>query len=121
MAKHFGSVDRQRGLVELDFQLVVDSGELTTWNARPSVRVTAAPGALGKRERAINLKLSLPIALFVAPSITARIEVADGANPVTIDASAISEAVRGVIGADVRVEVVPPAINRADHTQEVET
>lgn len=105
MPKYFGSVDRHAGTVELDFWLVVDPGDLKVWNSRPGVRVTAAAGSLAKGERAINLKVSLPTALFEAPAITARIAVEEPARPVLIDVAAIGEALRGVIGADVRIEV----------------
>jgi hypothetical protein len=103
---HFGSVNAKT--VEIDCWLVVDPDLERAWNQRPKVRVTAGPPSLGRAERAINLKLSLPRALFEAPALTASIKVAEPDRAISIDTTAVAEAVRQVIGMDVSIAVAPP-------------
>jgi hypothetical protein len=90
----------------LDFWLVIGRG--TGGSDRPSVKVNAAYPRLAANERAINLKLTLPIALFETPSLTARIEVEQPEQAITIDTSVIAEAVRQCIGMDVSISVSGP-------------
>lgn len=78
---------------------------------RPTVKVTAGYPELKRNERALNLKIALPIALFEAPSLSATINVEEPAQGIKIDTTAIAEAVRGVIGADVTIEVKEPDID----------
>lgn len=106
MAASFGSRNNQKGLLELDFHLIITCPEKGNWNARPAVRVTAGAPALKRNERSINLKLNLPLALFETPSIVAKIDVSEAASPVEIDAEAVSEAVRQAIGMDIDLQVV---------------
>lgn len=106
MSKHFGEVRQE--LVSLDFWLIVSPGQKEQYPRRPSARITAGYPSLARYERAINLKVNLPLALFEAPQITARIDVAAPDQPVTIDASAIADAVRGVIGMDIDIAVTNP-------------
>lgn len=107
MGSHYG--DRDHEHIELDFHLIVADGK-TTNNpyGRPSVRVTAGPPALKRNERAINLLMKLPAALFETPTIQATINVAAEQAHIQIDTDAISEAVRGAIGMDVDLRVVEP-------------
>lgn len=87
----------------LDFWLTIARGH------RPSVKVNADyPKSLGRNERTINLKMSLPLALFETPTISASINVEQPTDTVHIDTAAIAEAVRGVIGMDVQIEVQQP-------------
>lgn len=105
MAKFFGHVTDST--VFLDFYLVIDPGE-PGWNRRPGVRVTAAQGKLDRRERTMNLKIALPLALFETPMLKASITVDDPSVPISIDAEAIAEAVRGVVGMDIDLRVIEP-------------
>lgn len=109
MASHYGDRDPNQRTIALDFHLIVaDNGSGSNSWARPSVRVTAGPPALKRNERAINLKMKLPLALFQTPTIQATINVAAEQPQIQIDADAISEAVRGAIGMDVDIKVVEP-------------
>lgn len=101
--KHFGETTKTS--VNLDFWLIVSPGAIGAWNARPSARITAAAPSLARNERAINLKVSLPIALFETPAITASITIENPGLPVNIDARAIAEAVRGIVGMDIDLRV----------------
>jgi hypothetical protein len=84
----------------MDFWLIVARG-----NPRPSVRVTAGHPSLKRNERAINLKMVLPVALFETPSITAKINVEAPSERVDIDIPALNEAVKQAIGMDVEISV----------------
>ena len=57
----------------------------------------------------MNLKISLPLALFEAPSLTASIKVDHPSQTIQIDTDAIAEAVRGAVGMDVDIQVVEPS------------
>lgn len=105
MGSHYGSRNDHKGLLELDFHLIITCPD-DKWNARPGVRVTAGAPALKRNERSINLKMKLPLALFQTPAIVATIDVTDAQQQVTIDAKAVSEAVRGAIGMDIDLQVV---------------
>lgn len=91
----------------LDFWLTIGRGQ--GGSDRPTVKATAGYPSLARNERAINLKMELPIALFEAPSLTASIKVDTPAQAVTIDAETVAEAVRQAIGMDVDIQV-----NRGD-------
>ena len=99
----FGTGDREN--VYLDFFLIIDPGEIGAYNQRPSVRVTAGEPKLDRRERSMNLKVTLPAALFKTPTLSARIEVDSPTQQIVIDATAVAEAVRGVVGMDVDIQV----------------
>ncbi|MAM41703.1 MAG: hypothetical protein CL949_25080 [Erythrobacter sp.] len=96
--------------VHIDCWLTIHPGDSRNWNRRPSVKLTAGEPALSRGERGINVRLTLPLALFEAPSIVARINVAAPTAPVTIDASAVADAVKSAIGMDVDVRVANPGI-----------
>lgn len=104
MTKHWGETHHGAKQLRLDFWLTVG------WDGknRPSVRVTANHPALARTERAINLRVNLPMALFTSPVITADINVAAPEQAVQIDASAIAEAVKSAIGMDVDITVAHP-------------
>lgn len=69
-------------------------------------RMTRGPGGLAMNERAVALTVSLPRALFRTPSLSAKLTIdAPDQPPPTIDLHAVEAAVRGVIGADVRISV----------------
>jgi len=108
MSTRYGyeSTANGRRVVVLDFWMTIARG--TGNNIRPSVKVTAGYPSLARNERAINLKMELPVALFEAPAITANITIEEPMQSVTIDASAVAEAVRQAIGLDVDVQVVAP-------------
>lgn len=91
----------------MDFWLTIGRGE--GMSGRPSVRVTAAYPNLARNECTINLKMELPIALFQSPTLQARIKVDQPEQVFTIDAETIAEAVRGVIGMDVDIQVAGPS------------
>ncbi|WP_439571209.1 hypothetical protein [Sphingomonas sp.] len=92
-------------VIKLDFWLTVGRGQGTD---RPSVRVSAGYPKLARNERAINLKVELPIALFEAPSLSASITVEHPDQAVTIDTTALAEAVRGAIGMDIDITIQTP-------------
>lgn len=108
MSARFGHESRARGkhAILLDFWLTIGRGE--AGSDRPSVRVTAAHPALARNERAINLKMELPIALFETPSLSASIVVEHPTQAVRIDATAVAEAVRQVVGMDISISVSGP-------------
>lgn len=92
--------------VEIDCFLVVGRGPYP--QRRPSVRITADHPNLARNERALNLRVSLPVALFETPTISATIAVEAPTEGVKIDIGAVAEAVRGIVGMDVDVQVVEP-------------
>lgn len=104
--KHFGHFERT--MVKLDFWLVVDAAGMDKFNARPSVRAVAQAPALSRTERAINLKIDLPRALFEQPAIVASIKVDAPSQSIQIDATALAEAVRQSIGMDVHIRIANP-------------
>lgn len=87
----------------LDFWLTIGRG--LGGSDKPSVKATAGYPSLARNERAINLKMELPIALFEAPSLSASIKVDSPAQAVTINAETVAEAVRQAIGMDVDIQV----------------
>lgn len=101
--KHWGYTDR--GEVTLDFWLTVHPGDPERYPRRPSARISAGPPSLARGERALNLKVSLPLALFEQPEIVASIRVDQPQQPVRIDTTAVAEALRGVIGMDIDISV----------------
>lgn len=106
MSARFGHESRNSKSLDLDFWLTVGRG--TGNSDRPSVKISAGYPNLARNERAINLKVKLPLALFETPSLTASIIVEHPEQAVTIDTTAVAEAVRGCIGMDVSVAVAEP-------------
>ncbi len=105
MSRVFGYESRGGGkhVMLLDFWLTIGRGQ--GGSDRPSVKVTAGYPSLARNERAINLKMELPIALFEAPSLSATIKVDSPTQAVTINAETVAEAVRQAIGMDVDIQV----------------
>lgn len=107
VASRYGSRNPHEKTLEVDCHLIVtDNGSSGNSWAPPTVRVTAGPPSLKRNERAINLKMKLPLALFQQAAIVATIDVADTTQPVEIDVPAVAEAVRGAIGMDIDLQVV---------------
>lgn len=110
--KHYGQELRKDSSgparLEMDFWLIVKRGPRGAWPSRPGARITAGQPNLSRDERAINLKMTLPVALFETPSITAKINVEAPAERVEIDVPALTESVRQAIGMDVDISVVEP-------------
>lgn len=110
---HYGTEHNATGSgparIEMDFWLIVKRGPRKGgWPTRPSVRVTAGEPNLSRDERAINLKMTLPVALFETPSITAKINVEAPAERVEIDVPALTESVKQALGMDVEISVQEP-------------
>lgn len=113
MSRHYGCEHRadakSPARIELDFWLIVKRGPRNGgWPSRPGVRVTADEPNLSRDERAVNLKMTLPVALFETPSITAKINVETPAERVEIDVPALTESVKQALGMDVEISVVEP-------------
>lgn len=108
MSPRFGHETRfnSKPVMHLDFWLTIGRGQ--GGSDRPSVRVSAGYPKLARNERALNLKVDLPIALFETPSLSASIKVEHPEQAVHIDASAVAEAVRQVVGLDIDVSVAQP-------------
>lgn len=111
--KHYGHENREDSSgparIDLDFWLIVKRGEKNGYGRKhPGVRVTADQPKMDREERAINLKMRLPIALFETPSITAKINVEAPGERVEIDVPALTESVKQAIGMDVEISVVEP-------------
>ncbi|WP_394658792.1 hypothetical protein [uncultured Novosphingobium sp.] len=114
MSARFGNEGRALNaphqVLQLDFWLTVSRGPAP--GRRPTVRVSAGYPALGRDERAINLKLELPIALFETPSLSASIVVDQPVQAAHIDVSTIADAVRQAIGMDIDISVSVPEGSR---------
>lgn len=111
MTKYWGYESRanNKHVMLLDFWITIGRGAVQSGIAgRPSVKATAGYPNLSRNERAINIKMELPIALFEAPSLSASIKVDSPAQAVTINAETVAEAVRQVIGMDVDIQVSRP-------------
>lgn len=106
MSKHYGHVDGTH--VVLDFWLTIDSGSGPQHSRRPHVKASAGEPDIRRNERAINLKMKLPRALFETPSIVATINVEEPMPAIHIDAEAAAAAVKKAIGMDVHIAVVEP-------------
>lgn len=111
--KHYGHEHKadssKPARIALDFWLIVKRGEKNGYGRKhPKVRVSADAPKMDREERAINLVMSLPIALFETPSITATINVESPRETVEIDVPALTESVRQAIGMDVHIAVREP-------------
>jgi len=89
---------RLRASTDYDFWLIFSSDPV-------AVRLTAGYPALKRNERAMNLKVALPNALFEAPSLSASIKIDAPAQAATIDLTAAAAAVRQAIGMDVDISL----------------
>lgn len=105
MGTRFGGENRHDKTLDLDFWLTIGRGP---GGSTPSVKVSAGYPDLARNQRAMNLKIKLPLTLFELPSLSASIKVDSPAQAITIDATAIAEAVRQSIGCDVDIQIVTP-------------
>lgn len=106
MSTRFGYESRADKALLLDFWLTIGRG--TGRSDRPSVKVTAGYPALARNERAMRLKMTLPLALFEQPHLEASITVDSPDQAVSLDTTAIAEAVEQVIGMNVDLRVLAP-------------
>lgn len=109
MGTHYGH--ESNDTLFIDCWLTIGRNPNGGWQGRPSVKVSAGYPSLKRNERALNLKIALPLALFETPSLSASITVEEPSQAIHIDTTAIAEAVRGVIGADVTIEVKEPELD----------
>ena len=73
-----------------------------------SVRLTRAQPSAGRGERAMSCRAVLPMSLFRTPELKATIVLDEATkSEFKIDVRAASEALKGVIGVDVDLQVVP--------------
>lgn len=109
MSRHFGSLNGSgpSATIDLDFFVIVQR-PAKTFGARPSVRISAGYPNLGRDERAVQLRLSLPIALYETPTLRADITIAAPEQPVTVDVSTVAAAVAAATGLDFHITVQGP-------------
>lgn len=89
-----------RDFMDMTAQLVVSrTGDM---------RLTRSPGKLAAHEVAIGLKLTIPLAVFDRPALSATITVDGGAPKVYLDVAAAQDALRQSLGVDVALTVVSP-------------
>lgn len=74
-----------------------------------TVRLTRTAGQVSRDERALFLDATLPISLWDTPSLRASLEVqsAEPGAEVRLDVVAASEALKGALGVDIDLRVVP--------------
>lgn len=71
-----------------------------------SLRMSRGEPSIGRGERAMSCKASLPRTLFTIPELKATIDLTDSApGDFTIDVQAAGEALRQVIGCDVDLQI----------------
>lgn len=75
-----------------------------TFDARGNVKLTRTEPDLSRNERAMQMTVAVPLALFKTPTISATMTIAapDMAVP-QIDIVAAAEALKGVVGCDIDV------------------
>lgn len=71
------------------------------------VRMSRGQPGLAIGERAVSLAVSLPLALFATPQLSARltVEAPDPSAHPQIDVQAAETALRGVVGCDVQITI----------------
>jgi hypothetical protein len=105
MSSAYGYESRQDKAMIMNFWLTIGMRA----NGRPSVKATAKyPDNMSSNEITVNVKMKLPMALWQTPQLVANIEVAAPAQPVQIDAKALAEAVKQVVGMAVEITVGEP-------------
>ncbi len=107
MTTRYGYESRANGrhVMCLDFWITIGRDARSQ---RPSVRATANQPSLARNERAVNITMELPIALWESPAIKASFVVDSPATVVTIDAGAVAQAVRQAIGMDIDIAIAVP-------------
>jgi DNA-binding transcriptional LysR family regulator len=79
-----------------------------TFSKDGSMNMTRGEPRLGRGERAMNLTVTLAKAIFSPPALEAKITFPAGAaQEFRIDAEAVAQAIRGVVGAEVDLVVHP--------------
>ena len=101
-------------IVSKDCYLVVGcTSPEQPWRASLSVRVASREPSLKAHERAIQLKLRLPVALWLTPKIVATVEVpAEDVSAREIPAQvldAVEQSVAGIEGVQIEIRVVEPS------------
>lgn len=87
----------------------IECGLHLIFTADGDVRMTRGEPSLGRHERSMGLTVRVPLAIFRTPALRATIHVADpGGHLPAVDVSAVSEALRGALGVDVDLVVIPP-------------
>jgi len=98
----FTLFDRSAKLATFKFWLVFNgrSGDM---------RLTRGEPDCASGERAMKLEVKLPFALFETPTLKAVIDVAAvGPNIPPIDLTAASDALKGALGVDIDLKIIPP-------------
>lgn len=88
--------------ITFDFHLVFgDDGQM---------RMSRTEPGLARNERAMACNITLPKALWKTPSLKATIVIPDTGAPLELTAKvdAAAEALRGALGVDIDLQVVPP-------------
>lgn len=80
------------------------------FNINGAARWTKGEPNVGRHERAINVRLQVPRALFNTPTLRANISIPDDAAPQAfeIDALTVAEALKSSLGVDVDVQIILP-------------
>jgi hypothetical protein len=80
------------------------------FNINGAARWTKGEPTVGRHERAINVRLQVPRALFNTPTLRASITIPDDAAPLAyeIDAQTVAEALKSSLGVDVDVQIIMP-------------
>lgn len=100
MASRYGTEFNDR--LSFDFWLTFSRA---AGRAAPGVKVSAGYPALARNERAMNIKIDLPIVLFETPSLTARIDVPHDLPRPVVDIGATADAIRAATGLDFDIRV----------------
>jgi len=81
-----------------------------SFNINGSAKWTKGEPSVGRHERAINVRLQVPRALFNTPTLRANIMIPDDAAPLAyeIDAETVAEALKVSLGVDVDVQIIMP-------------
>lgn len=96
-----------RNNYDFEFWLTLTKPGVHRPHRPPPPKATQKQPALGPDERAMKMKISVPRAVFQTPSLSATVQVSEpNTEAVHIDADAASEALKEVLGCDVRVEVI---------------
>lgn len=81
-----------------------------SFNINGAAKWTKNEPTIGRHERAINVRLQVPRALFNTPTLRANISIPDDAAPQAfqIDADTVAEALKSTLGVDVDVQIIVP-------------
>lgn len=81
-----------------------------SFTEKGAARWSKGEPSLGRHERAIQISLKVPAAIFRTPSLRATIQVpADAVAPaIELDASTVADAIKQITGLDVALRVIHP-------------